>query len=191
MSFERSLQTIRSPPCTYPTIEGYGDIEMVDCGQDTPFEEDTMRGCLVLCCCECNAVALIQFSRGYVPASTDLPTTSRSNALCLTCCKKCCLRTNSRPRRERGNRNGSDARSQNICFLSSLWNDLDASHTATLVLGEDVAFATDGEFARYFSWSEISSQTDRSDRMVSLDVDRFISGERTQIVLPHVNANWL
>ena len=191
MSVEGGLHAINSPPSSYLNVDAYTDFEMVDREEDAPLGEGMIRGCLVLCCFECIAVTMVQFSCGYVPPSIGLPTTSRSNALCLTCCKKCHLRTQYRSRGEKGNRGGSWTKMRNIGFISSLWNDLDVTQAATLVLGEDVAFATDGVFARYLSWSDVSNQTDRLDQVVSLDIGRLDGGESDQIILPHLGANWI
>ncbi|KAM0714591.1 hypothetical protein Q7P37_009887 [Cladosporium fusiforme] len=149
-------------------------------------------GSLILRCADCSNVVLIEYGQGAVPRRLRLlDLTPRSNGVALTSCKNCIGRTRrglegrTRPARDQYHL----ARSPTMC--PAMWNASDFVKAAALVLEEPVALMMAGRVCLHIGWDRVARALDARDRVVSLDVSQWATGDGGNVILPHLAGNWM
>ncbi|KAM0714557.1 hypothetical protein Q7P37_009853 [Cladosporium fusiforme] len=148
-------------------------------------------GSLILRCADCSNVVLIEYGQGAVPRRLRLlDLTPRSNGVALTSCRNCIGRTRrglegrTRPTRDQYHL----ARSPTMC--PAMWNASDFVKAAALVLEEPVALMMAGRVCLHIGWDRVARALDVRDRVVSLDVSQWATGDGRNVILPHLAGNW-
>lgn len=149
-------------------------------------------GSLILRCVDCSSVVLVGFGQGAVPIRLHLTELSqKSNGVALTTCAQCFRRA------RKGLHGGSHpvhaqypfARNPTMC--PALWNASDLVRAAALVLEEPVALMMAGRVCLHIGWDRVARAMDVRDRVVSLDVSQWATGDGRNVILPHLAGNWM
>jgi hypothetical protein len=166
--------------------------DMMDLDDASGSEEDLKCGCLILCCAECLSAVLIEYSNGSIPGLPRLSSTSpRYNGVALTDCRNCFARTKKGLEGRARDNQGQFRMARTASMCPSLWNASDLTKAAALVLEEAVSLMLVGRICLHLSWDRVSRATTARDRITSLDISQWATGDARKIILPHLAGNWI
>lgn len=72
-----------------------------------------------------------------------------------------------------------------------MWNASDFVKAVALVLEEPVALLMAGRVCLHIGWDCVARALDVRDRVVSLDVSRWVTGDGRNVILPHLAGTWV
>jgi hypothetical protein len=168
--------------------------DMMDLDDASGSEEGAKRGCLILCCnfTDCLSAVLIEYSNGSIPGLPRLSDTSpRCNGVALTNCRNCFARTKKSLEGRAHDNRGQFRIARTASMCPSLWDASDLTKAAALVLEESVGLMLVGRIYLHLSWDRVSRATTARDRITSLDISQWATGDARKIILPHLAGNWI
>ncbi len=154
-------------------------------------DDKSMKGCLFATCIRCTSMIMIRFENGTIPSMAIAFTNKGSNGIVMTVCNSCDIKPKNWSEFCDGPLTSYVSEFNSLNLDPTLMRGSDVMRAAEIIVGSNVPMMKRKNSLLYMPRDKIMVKTSLLDVMSSVEVSKVATGNKSEILLPHLCGGFI